>query len=134
MAASVREVGVSEHSHPHEDEHEHRHAEAHRPKVHENVGWHPGLASILDVGGDVGALILYTEAAYEGREIEVSRDGEERRVHTAIHARKIGDATVFAGVYPELAAGSYHVWVEDPALPAEVTIVGGEVAELDWRA
>jgi len=41
---------------------------------------------------------------------------------------------LFAGVYPELAAGTYRIWTDDPALPDRVTIVGGEVAEVDWRA
>ena len=36
-----------------------------------------GLGTVvMDVGGDIGALILYTPAAIDGREIEISRDGQ----------------------------------------------------------
>ncbi len=118
--------------------------------------------AVLDIGGDIGALILYTNADLAGREIEVSRidepdprhddahvhdgghqhgpepdhvhgQGHEHRVHTAILERRAGGAVTYAGIYPELTAGRYRVWIDDPALPDQVTIVGGEVAELDWR-
>jgi hypothetical protein len=36
-------------------------------------------------------------------------------------------------VYPELPAGEYRLWPDDPSLPDRITIVGGEVAEMDWR-
>ncbi len=101
---------------------------------HEHEGWLPGAGSVLDIGGDVGALILYTEARFLDREIEVSQLGDDsRRVHTAIHKHQVGERVLFAGVYPELSAGTYRIWVDDPSLPDRVTIVGGEVAELDWR-
>ncbi len=121
--------------------------------------------AVLDIGGDIGALILYTDAEYAGREIEVSlldheaghpaepehehghehEPGHERepghehehehsrRVHTAIHERRAGGLVTYAGIYPELMEGTYRVWIDDPTLPNQVTIVGGEVAELDWR-
>lgn len=114
--------------------------------------------AVLDIGGDVGALILYTDAEYDEREIEVSPiDGSEhaqvpglagahehghedehghehgQRVHTAIHERRSGGQVTYAGIYPELKAGSYRIWTDDPRLPNRVTIVGGEVSEVDWR-
>ena len=107
--------------------------------------------AVLDIGGDVGALILYTDAEYDEREIEVSLvdeahdHGEEQtrehghehghghRTHTAIHERRAGSQTTYAGIYPQLKAGTYRIWTDDPTLPDRVTIVGGEVAEVDWR-
>lgn len=108
--------------------------------------------AVLDIGGDVGALILYTDAEYDQREIEISPiddpaehhhhdhaeghehdHGHEHRTHTAIHERRAGAQTTYAGIYPELKAGTYRIWTDDPTLPDRVTIVGGEVAELDWR-
>jgi hypothetical protein len=114
--------------------------------------------AVLDIGGDVGALILYTDAEYDEREIEVSPiDGSEQahvpgvagahehghedehghehgqRVHTAIHERRSGGQVTYAGIYPELKAGAYRIWADDPRLPNRVTIVGGEVSEVDWR-
>jgi hypothetical protein len=102
---------------------------------HENGDWLPGVGSVLDIGGDVGALVLYTDEQFVDREIEISPLGDEsRRVHTAIHERRVGDRVLFAGVYPQLEAGTYRIWTDDPSLPDRVAIVGGEVAEIDWRA
>jgi hypothetical protein len=120
--------------------------------------------AVLDIGGDIGALILYTDADDDGREIEVSpideagpgqghehghrhnHPGEQEpghghwhdgggahRTHTAIHERRAGGLVTYAGIYPELRAGTYRIWTDDPTLPDRVTIVGGEVAEVDWR-
>jgi hypothetical protein len=91
--------------------------------------------AVLDIGGTVGALILITGRERLGDEIEVSPlEAPDRRVHTAIHERRIGDRVIFAGLYPALEAGTYRIWVDDPALVDTVTIVGGEVAEVDWTA
>ena len=112
--------------------------------------------AVLDIGGDIGALILYADAEYLDREIEVSpldaehaehdhgpagehghghEHGHEHghRTHTAIHERRAGGSVTYAGIYPELRAGTYRIWTDDPSLPDRVTIVGGEVAEVDWR-
>ncbi len=122
--------------------------------------------AVLDIGGDIGALILYTDAEYNEREIEVSPIDEDahdhahghdhehadehdhvhahedhghdhghgHRTHTAIHERLSGGQQTYAGIYPELKAGDYRIWTDDPGLPDRVTIVGGEVAEVDWRS
>jgi hypothetical protein len=88
---------------------------------------------VLDIGDDVGALLLYTPAALHGREIEVSPLGQDtQRTHTAVLERIIGDQTRYVAVYPELRAGCYRIWGDDPNLTSQVTIVGGQVAEVDW--
>ncbi|HXX60766.1 MAG TPA: hypothetical protein VEI48_05710 [Candidatus Sulfotelmatobacter sp.] len=110
--------------------------EGHGAHVHEAAvhGHGPRLDdAVLDIGDDVGALILYTDAGYAEREIEVSLEGDEHRTHTAIHERRSGAGTVYAGIYPELRAGRYRIWADRPGLVDRVTIVGGEVAEVDWR-
>ncbi len=98
---------------------------------------HPGVwegEAVLDIGGDVGALILHTGPEYLDREIEVSPLGDDvARTHTAIHLRSVNGVPAFAGIYAALPGGEYRVWTDDPDLPDRVTIVGGEVAELDWR-
>ena len=100
-------------------------AHVHGPRLEE---------AVLDIGGDIGALILFTDASYAEREIEVSREGDDlHRTHTAIHERLAGGQPVYAGIYPELHAGRYRIWGDKPGLTDHVTIVGGEVAEVDWR-
>jgi hypothetical protein len=88
---------------------------------------------VLDIGGDVGALILYTPPELHGREIEVSPLGDDaRRVHTAVLLRLLNGRRIFAAVYPQLAAGDYRIWSDDPARPSSVTILPGRVVEIDW--
>src|ERR1700728_4891830 len=76
------------------------------------VAWAPSNAGsvILDLGADVGALILDTPAELAGREIEISpaSDGAgARRTHAQVRERRTGAGSGYAAVYPGLpAAGS----------------------------
>jgi hypothetical protein len=88
---------------------------------------------VLDIGDGVGALIIYTLAALEGREIEVSRGDTATRVHTEVLERRIAGRPVFAAVYASLPEGHYRVWTDEPNVQNEVDVVGGRVSELDWR-
>lgn len=88
---------------------------------------------VLDIGDGVGALMLYTNPELVGHEVEVSRKDQESRIHTVVHERRIMGRTVFAGVFPELSEGDYRVWTDDPRPVAEVTIVSGQVTEVDLR-
>ncbi|MBV8121254.1 MAG: phospholipase [Alphaproteobacteria bacterium] len=89
---------------------------------------------VLDIGQDVGALIIYTNPEMHGREIEVSpRRSAAPRTHVQVLERRIKNQPVFAAVFFGLRAGDYDIW-EDPAAPSgNVVIVGGEVATVDWR-
>jgi len=90
---------------------------------------------VLDIGDDVGALVLYTLPHLHGREIEVSPLGQDsQRVHTAVLERRANGRTLFAAVYAELREGRYRIWGDDARLPSEVTIEAGRVAEVDWAA
>ena len=89
---------------------------------------------VLDIGQDIGALIVYTGPQLRGREIEVSPKGNAaRRTHTEVLERTVTGRTVWAAVFPALAAGDYSLW-RDVLTDDDVTIVGGTVAEVDWRA
>jgi len=89
---------------------------------------------VLDIGGDVGALILYTPEGFRGKEIEVSPKGDDaRRTHTAVWARWLNGRNIFAGVYPALQEGDYTIWWDATTPAGDVTIAGGAVAEVDWR-
>lgn len=89
---------------------------------------------VLDIGGDIGALVLYTGPEANGNEIEISRQGEQgHRTHNQVHERNFNGVIQFAAVYPELHAGQYDLWGDDPTPVNSVTIVGGQVTEVDWR-
>jgi hypothetical protein len=123
---------MSDHGHADMHEHDHRDENDHPHEPVRTGVW--AEDAVLDIGGDVGALILYAGPEYRDREIEVSPiDDDTARIHTAIHERVLNGAPAFAGIYAALPAGEYRVWSDDPDLPDRVTIVGGEVAELDWR-
>ena len=67
---------------------------------------------VLDIGQDVGALVLYAPAELHGHEIEVSpldADPSARRVHSAVLERSLNGRVFYAATYPELAAGDYEV-------------------------
>lgn len=100
-------------------------AEAHSDRVHPET-------VVLDIGQDVGALIIYTKAELRGREIEVSPRGTSARVHVEVLERRINGRPVFAAVFPGLRAGDYNIWEPPPNSSSSVTIVGGEVATVDW--
>ena len=102
-------------------------AEHHAERVHPET-------VVLDIGQDVGALIIYTRRELHGQEIEVSRRGRDAtRTHVQVLERRIKDQPVFAAVFPGLRAGDYDIW-KNAAHPSDtVTIVGGEVTTVDWR-
>lgn len=87
---------------------------------------------VLDIGGDVGALVVYTPASWHGTEIEVEEQSVTcPRTHTGVRERSSGRRSVTAAVFPELAAGRYELF--DPAgrSVAVAAVAGGEVAEID---
>ncbi len=94
---------------------------------------HSGSA-VLDIGEDIGALIIFTREHLRGQEIEVSLQGDDtHRIHSAVLEREVNGRSVFAALFLALPAGNYTIWTNDPTVPRSVTIVGGEVAEVDWR-
>lgn len=89
---------------------------------------------VLDIGDNIGALMIYTQPALRNREIEVSPKGEDtRRTHTEVLERRVNGQTVFVAIFPELLAGHYTLWGNATRSAGEITIVGGEIAEVDWR-
>jgi len=103
-------------------DHDHHHGH-----VAENP--HAGQGSVLlDIGGDVGAVILHLPAAWEGAEVEYRRHGEpdahhhdhghehghhhgheqghRHRPHVAVVGRPAGDRIAYSAVFPELLPGS----------------------------
>jgi hypothetical protein len=89
--------------------------------------------AVLDIGEDVGALVLYTPPDLHGQEIEVSPLGDDaRRVHTAVLLRIVNGQRICAALYPQLAAGEYRIWGDESLGPSSVTIQPGRVAEVHW--
>lgn len=93
-----------------------------------------GLDSlVLDIGGDVGALIVYATVDCVGLEIDLTPSGTSRshRVHTDIRLRQTTHGGVAAGVFPDVAAGTYTVWGLDSDPLGTAAITGGTVTTFE---
>jgi hypothetical protein len=101
--------------------------------THHTVDASESGSVVLDIGADVGALVLYVPAAEHGREIEISR-GTEPRTHAAVRERVLDIGTIYCIVYAGLTAGEYTIWDDDTTPGGTVTVTGGEITELDWTA
>ena len=107
-----------------EDQHDHHHAN-HRPHS-EHV--------VLEIGGELGALIVYTGPALLHGEIEISPAGEDdRRSHKEVLERRAGNRPAYTAVFDGLAAGRYTLWVDGAPRSRDVEIRGGRIAELCWQ-
>jgi hypothetical protein len=85
-------------------------------------------AVVLDVGGEIGALILHTPADLAGAEIEIGRRAQGLgRTHACVRARRGGHGTSYAAIYPGLPAGDYTIWAPDGHAAGTVTIAGGQI-------
>jgi len=90
---------------------------------------------VLDLGPDIGALVLHTPPELDSREIEISRraDGPPRnRTHSRVRQRHTPGGVQYAAVYPGLAAGEYLVWRDTATSVMIVTIAGGQVTTAYW--
>lgn len=88
---------------------------------------------ILEIGGDLGAVIVHTGPAQDGLEIEVGPlDPGGRRTHAAVRPRHLGDRTVYCAVISPLPAGEYIVWRDPVTEAGRLTVNGGAVSEYHW--
>jgi hypothetical protein len=88
---------------------------------------------VLDIGGDIGALIVHADAVMLGVEVEISATGhDDQRTHKDILEREINGRPAYTAVFDQLEERGYTLWVDDVAWAHEVAVVGGAVAELDW--
>ena len=87
--------------------------------------------AVLDIGEDIGALVIYTVQEMLGKEIEVSPKGNQAlRIHSSVLERKVNGRTYFAALFLELPEGDYFTFTTPSS---EITIIGGQVAELHWQ-
>ncbi|HEY6284205.1 MAG TPA: hypothetical protein VIX20_00965 [Ktedonobacteraceae bacterium] len=88
--------------------------------------------AVLDIGEDIGALVIYTGQEMLGNEIEVCpKDNHTLKIHTAVLERKVNGRTLYAALFLELPEGDY-ITLTTPS--SEITIIGGQVVELNWQA
>lgn len=87
---------------------------------------------VLDIGGDIGALVLFADETWLGMEVDITPVGAPRshHIHTMVRRRRAMNHDIIAGLYPELPEGTYTIWGTGDSGPiGEVTIVGAQVSE-----
>jgi len=90
-----------------------------------------GDAPVLDIGGDVGALVVQLDAVPRTGELEACpRARPDLRFHTGVHWRHVRDRRVAVAVYPAIIQGDYSILDANLRPVAVVRIRGGEVAQL----
>jgi ABC-type Zn2+ transport system substrate-binding protein/surface adhesin len=114
-------------------------------------------AVVLDIGDDIGALVVVMPAAMEGVEVEIrptgpaasahhhhehghkdhehghDPDGDNHHPHVAVVARPSAGGRLPSLVFPELVEGDYELYEKgDTVVRLRVAISGGRVTEADW--
>ncbi|HTW99368.1 MAG TPA: hypothetical protein VMD59_11355 [Acidimicrobiales bacterium] len=86
---------------------------------------------LLDIGQDVGALVVHVLPDLDGQEIDLIPAGScTPCTHSAVRRRDIPGGSVYAAVYPSVPAGDYVL--AGCSLPVHVD--GGAVTELRYVA
>lgn len=95
---------------------------------------------VLDLGADIGALILEADESLLGAEIEISPVplGEETetpvRTHSMVRQRLTDPHPTYDAVYPGLKEGGYTIWSGPDTAEATVQIVGGRITRHRYSA
>ncbi len=88
---------------------------------------------VLDIGGDIGALIVYGTADLIDTPVEVSAAGsDDEKFHQHILERPMPDGTSYAAVFDKITQGTYTLWLHGKPRVRDFRITGGEVAQVDW--
>ena len=94
------------------------------------------MMSLL-VNKEKGALLVCARRSLHGATIHLKcgfhvADQEARFTANVLEHEEHGHTT-FTGVFPLLSPGNYIAYVNPEQLEAKVTILPGQVTEIDWR-
>lgn len=107
---------------------------------------------MLDIGDDVGAIVLHLPASLEGAEVEIAategpdgthghthprdhshgHDHGPHRPHVAVVGRPVDDHVDYSAVFPALVSGPYLLYVPGAPEAVHVEVQGGAVTEATW--
>jgi hypothetical protein len=95
---------------------------------------HPEFV-VLEIGAEMGALIVHAPAAMHGVEIEITPDGNDTsRSHKQVLERLSGGRPAYTAVFDGLTSGTYTLWTDGVPRVRGVEVAGGAVARLAWPA
>ena len=96
---------------------------------------------LLDIGGDVGALVVTMPTEMVDEEVEIRPaswqpdGGHHHHPHVAVVERPVGGSVVPSLVFPEVVEGSYELYLKHTDdVRLTVDVVGGEVTTTAWPA
>ncbi|UTI65157.1 hypothetical protein NBH00_02845 [Paraconexibacter antarcticus] len=90
---------------------------------------------VLNIGGDLGALVVHWDAAQLDTPIEISPAGrDDDRQHQHVLERPLQGRTFYAAVFDQILEGPHTLWVRGRPRARDVRIVAGQVTELHWEA
>ena len=93
--------------------------------------WGPSLGPVvLDIGGEIGAVVVVTSTELEGTEIEIRRPPEPwAGRHVAVRARGAAGVATVAAVFGSLTAGRYELRIRGQSGGGSESVVvrGGDV-------
>ncbi len=108
---------------------------------------------LLDIGGEVGALVVSMPAAMEGVEVEIRpmaartrlvhghrhdhdhSDAHVHHPHVAVVNRPVSGGQIPSLVFPDIVEGRYGLYLKgSDERRLSVRVVGGEVAAAEWPA
>jgi len=103
---------------------------------------------LLDIGGDVGALVVTMPSTMVGVEVEIRPEGAETHAHSHVHEhehdhghhphvavvnRPVAGGEVPSLVFPEVGSGRHELYVKETTeVRLVVDVTGGEVATAVW--
>src|SRR4051794_17730557 len=85
--------------------------------------------AVLDIGGDVGALLVEVDVMPAGGELHARRAGDPSAAafHTGVHSRWAGKTVTNVALFPAVRSGTYDVLGQRGAPSLRVVVAGGEV-------
>jgi hypothetical protein len=93
---------------------------------------------LLDIGEDIGAVVVEMPARLEGVEVEIrpAEDGPSQghHPHVAVVSRPVEGGQLPSLVFPEVRTGTYGLYVvHEDVRRLTVTVAGGEVTSAQWE-
>ena len=85
---------------------------------------------MLDIGGDVGALLVMTDADLDGAEIELYDEQGGYVMHTEVHGRDVSGRRQYAGLFPAVVEGTYLLDLREGSARERVVVTGGRVTTI----
>lgn len=87
---------------------------------------------VLDIGGEVGAIVVHLTAIPDGGELHAHpADEPDQLFHTGVHPHPPQPRAAVA-IFPEVHTGRYHLLLEPVGLADQaIDVTGGAVTELD---